>query len=321
MQLYCYLQEGLYITLSTLFAMHPSPIHTWLTALRLPTILLATSSVMMGSALAIQAHQWHPAISFLAWITASLLQLITNLANDYGDFERGANVDKRVSAAGTHGLTLTQIRRTLVLLVVLAIVFGLILLGVAKYMAHLPTPCSLRFLFLGGLSIVAAIAYTMGTKPYAYMGLGDVSVFFFFGIVGVAGTAYLHQPVLYADYALPMIASGCFAVAVLNVNNIRDIASDKQVAKNTLVVRLGRRFGICYQWSLLLSGMGALLLFTYWHYHSYWQWLYVVTFPLLIRNGILTMVRPAEKLTQVLQNLVLLIFCTTVLFTIGIALV
>lgn len=300
--------------------MNQSPIHTWLTALRLPSILLATSSVMMGSALAIQAHQFTPAISCLAWITASLLQLIANLANDYGDFERGANVDKTVYVAGTYGLTLTQIRHALVLLVVLASVFGIVLLGVAKYTAYLPTPCSLRLLFLGGLSIIAAITYTMGPKPYAYMGLGDVSVFFFFGIVGVAGTAYLHQPALYLDYALPMIASGCFAVAVLNLNNIRDIVSDKQVSKNTLVVRLGRRFGICYQWFLLLSGMGTLVLFTYWHHHSYWQWMYLVTFPWLIRNGVLTIMRPAEKLTQVLQNLVLLIFCTTLLFTIGIAL-
>lgn len=299
--------------------MHQSRIHTWLTALRLPTILLATSSVMMGSALAIHSHQWHVAVGVLAWLTAALLQLITNLANDYGDFERGANVEKRVSAAGTHGLTLAQIRRALVVLVVLASVLGVVLLGVAKGVANLPTPWLLRFLLLGGCSIVAAITYTMGAKPYAYMGLGDVSVFGFFGIVGVAGTAFLHHPVLRVAYVLPVIATGCFAVAVLNVNNIRDMESDKQVAKKTLVVRMGKRFGICYQWCLLLVGISSLLLFTYWHQQSHWQWLYVVTIPLLIRNGILTTVRPAGELTQVLQNLVLLIFGTTLLFTIGIA--
>ncbi len=295
--------------------MKRSPIHTWLTALRLPSTLLATSSVMMGSALAIQAHHWHPGISFLAWITASFLQLIANLANDYGDFERGANVEGRVvSTVAEDGLTLTQIRNALIVFVVLASIFGIVLLSVA----NLTRSFSLCFLLLGGLSIVAAITYTLGAKPYAYMGLGDVSVFLFFGIVGVAGTAYLHQPVWQLDYILPMITCGSFAVAVLNVNNIRDIKSDTQVAKNTLVVRLGRRFGIFYQWFLILLGISCLLLFSYWHHQSYCQWLYLLTIPWLIRNGILTMVLPEGELTQVLENLVLLIFCTTLLFTIGI---
>jgi len=287
--------------------------HTWLRALRLPSILLAISSVMMGSGLAIQAHHWHAGISFLSFVTASLLQLIANLANDYGDFERGSNVEGRVSTVGDHGLTLAQIRNALVVLVCLASVLGMILLGVA----NLPTSSSLCFLLLGCLSIIAAITYTIGPKPYAYMGLGDVSVFLFFGIVGVAATAYLHHPVLYMRYILPIVTSGCFAVAVLNVNNIRDIKSDQQVDKNTLVVRLGRKFGICYQFFLLLLGIGSLLTFTYWYHQSYWQWLYVITIPLFIRNGIITMVLPASELSKVLQNLVLLIFCTAILFTVG----
>ena len=294
--------------------MKRSLIHTWLTALRLPSILLATSSVIMGSALAIQAHHWYASVSFLAWITASLLQLIANLANDYGDFERGANVDKRVSAVGDDGLTLAQIRNALVVLILLTSFLGLTLLR----MANLSMPSLLFFLLLGVLSIIAAISYTMGSRPYAYMGLGDVAVFLFFGIVGVAGTAYLHSPVLHTTYIFPIVACGCFAVAVLNVNNIRDIWEDKQVSKNTLVVRLGRNFAIRYQWFLLLIGIGSLLFFTYLHHQSYLQWLFVVTIPLIIRNGMMTMSLPTRELSKVLQNLVLLIFCTILLFSIGI---
>lgn len=227
-----------------------TPIKTWLIALRLPSILLATTSSMTGSVLAVWEGQWKLSIALFACITATLLQLIANLANDYGDFIRGAGVQGRVSQAGGESLSLQQLRRALAGLVLLAIIAGLILL----WIANLKFPVLVGFVIGGGLCIIAAIGYTMGSKPYAYLGLGDLAVFLFFGVVGVAGTAYLHTQGWYMSYMLPMVACGCLSVAVLNTNNIRDVYEDQQVSKNTLVVRMGRKFALRYQWVLLKIG-------------------------------------------------------------------
>lgn len=289
-------------------------IKTWLIALRLPSTLLAASSIMMGSVLAVLEDKWKAWISLLAWITASLLQLIANLANDYGDFKRGANVEGRVSGATGHGLTLAQVRYALVWLVILAILLGLTLLKIADLTPHL----LVGFVVLGGICIIAAIVYTMGSKPYAYLGLGDLAVFLFFGVVGVAGTAYLHTHVWHMSYLLPIATCGCLSVAVLNLNNIRDINEDRQVSKNTLVVRMGRKFAIGYQWVLLLVAISSLCAFTLLHYRSHWQWLFVIVIPRLIQNGIMTMRLPTTQLSDVLQRLVLAYFCCVLLFSVGI---
>jgi 1,4-dihydroxy-2-naphthoate octaprenyltransferase len=287
---------------------------TWLIALRLPSILLATSSSMMGSVLAVWEGPWKLWVSLLAWVTAALLQLIANLANDYGDFVRGAGVEGRVSQAGGQGLSLQQIRRALVCLVLLAVVAGLTLLKVA----HLTTYAWVGFVVLGGICIIAAISYTMGSKPYAYLGLGDLAVFLFFGVVGVAGTAYIHTQTWHTSYLLPMLTCGCLSVAVLNLNNIRDMHEDRQVSKNTLVVRMGRKFAIIYQWVLLLAGISSLCVFTWLHYQSHWQWLFLMITPRLIQSGIMTMRLPTNQLSGVLQQLVLACFYLVVLFSVGI---
>jgi 1,4-dihydroxy-2-naphthoate polyprenyltransferase len=293
---------------------HTTSFKTWLIALRLPSILLATSSSMMGSVLAIWEGPWKPWISLLAWVTAALLQLIANVANDYGDFMRGAGVEGRVSQVGERGLSLHQIRRALVCLVLLTMVAGLTLLKLAALTTH----SLLGFVILGGICMMAAISYTMGSKPYAYLGLGDLAVFLFFGVVGVAGTAYLHTQAWHMSYLLPIVTCGCLSVAVLNVNNIRDIHEDKQVSKNTLVVRMGRRFAIAYQWVLLLVGISSLCAFTLFYYQSPWQWLFLIIIPRLIQNGIMTMRLPTKQLSGVLQRLVLAYFYLVVLFCIGI---
>lgn len=292
-----------------------SAIKTWLVAMRLPSILLATSSVIMGSALAAWEGHWKVWISLLAWITAALLQLIANLANDYGDFRRGAGVEERVSQAGEQGLSLQQIKRFLVWLLLLAMVTGFTLLKVAD----LPLRSFIGFIVLGGICMIGAIGYTMGSKPYAYLGLGDLAVFLFFGGVGVAGTAYLHTQAWHTSYLLPIVTCGCLSVAVLNLNNIRDIHEDRQVSKNTLVVRMGRNLGLIYQWVLLMGGISSLCAFTLLHYRSPWQWLFVIIIPRLIQNGIMTMRLPTTQLSGLLQRLVLAYFCYVLVFSAGIA--
>jgi len=143
----------------------------------------------------------------------------------------------------------------------------------------------LFFLVLGLLAILAAIAYTAGRRPYGYLGLGDVSVMIFFGMVGVLGSFYLYTEKISLTYALPAYACGAFAVGVLNVNNIRDIESDRKAGKYSVPVRIGRRKAVFYHWFLLASGIAAAVTYTLLHYSSPWQWLFLISIPLFFKNG------------------------------------
>lgn len=133
-------------------------------------------------------------------------------------------------------ITQAQMKRALVVTVVLIALAGCSLIAVA---CEQPSDV-VGFLVLGGLSIVAAITYTVGNKPYGYLGLGDISVLVFFGWLSVAGTYYLQTHTFDSVVMLPATACGLLATAVLNINNLRDIESDRENGKNTLAVRLYR---------------------------------------------------------------------------------
>ena len=142
------------------------------------------------------------------------------------------------------------------------------------------------FALLGAGAIWAAIAYTASNRPYGYVGLGDLFVFIFFGWVGVAGTYFLQ--VQQVDWAvlLPATAVGLLAVGVLNVNNIRDMASDRLAGKFSVPVRLGPARARLYHWALLLGALLCALLFVLLDYDSPWQFLFLLAAPLLVRNGL-----------------------------------
>jgi 1,4-dihydroxy-2-naphthoate octaprenyltransferase len=119
----------------------------------------------------------------------------------------------------------------------------------------------LAFIGLGVLAIVAAIAYTVGNKPYGYVGLGDVSVFIFFGLLGVAGTFFLHTSIVAPLLVLPAIGCGLLAVAVLNINNMRDIENDEECGKRTVAVRLGQKNAKHYHTMLLAGAVVAFIVY------------------------------------------------------------
>src|SRR5690606_10339855 len=119
--------------------------------------------------------------------------------------------------------------------------------------------------------IAAAIAYTAGKKPYGYAGLGDLSVVIFFGLVGVLGTCFLHTGKFDPENLLLALSSGLFATAVLNVNNIRDIKSDKLAGKKSIPVRLGKRKAVFYHWFLLFGGLSSAIIYTILTFNSFWQ--------------------------------------------------
>ncbi|PJC85649.1 1,4-dihydroxy-2-naphthoate polyprenyltransferase [Vibrio sp. HA2012] len=209
----------------------------WLEAFRPKTLPLALVSIITGSALAHANGHFSLIIMLLALITATLLQILSNLANDYGDAQKGTDNEHRLGPvrAMQQGVTSQEMRTAIIINITVTLVSGLALV---LYSLDSLTNI-LTFLSLGALAVIAAIAYTVGQKPYGYLGLGDLSVFIFFGLLGVAGTFFLHTGYLDISVFIPATASGLLAAGVLNINNMRDIDNDRACGKHTFAVRLG----------------------------------------------------------------------------------
>ncbi len=262
-----------------------SPIGAWISAFRLRTLPLALASIFLGSFLASYEGIFQLRILLLSALTTVLLQVLSNLANDYGDTIHGADSDLRQGpsrAVQSGAISIVEMKRAMGIFVFLAFASGVFLLYTA---VGFSSQIFLIFLILGILAIIAAVFYTSGKKPYGYTGLGDLSVMVFFGFLGVLGTIYLHTGTLEKDYVLLAATSGFFSTAVLNINNIRDIKSDTLAGKMSIPVRIGRKRAVYYHWFLLAAGWGCAIYFTMMHFNSPWQWVYLVSLPLFIYNG------------------------------------
>lgn len=269
----------------------------WLEAIRLRTLPLALSSIGMGSFLAATLGQFNWQVFVLCALTTVFLQILSNLANDYGDSVHGADSAHREGpqrAVQAGKISGKAMKTAIIMVTGLSLLTGLYLLYVA--IGPNNTQNLTFFLLLGILAIVAAITYTAGMRPYGYAGLGDISVLIFFGWVGVLGTFYLHTGFVEWDYVLPATSCGLFATAVLNVNNIRDIESDRKANKRSIPVRIGRQHARRYHWMLLGTGFVCALAFVLINFQSFYQLLFIVVLPLLVRNGqaVMRLERPAE---------------------------
>ena len=289
----------------------------WIDAFRLRTLPLSLSCIGMGGFLAATQNKFNPWIFFLCCTTTIFLQVLSNLANDYGDTVNGADHSERRGpqrAVQSGTISHSQMKNAIIIFVMLSLVSGVELL----YSAFgLELKSFLFFLGLGLLSILAAIAYTIGKKPYGYIGLGDLSVLIFFGLVGVMGSLYLFTKELYPLQILPALSCGLFSIAVLNINNIRDIESDRQAGKFSIPVRIGRKKAIQYHWTLLISGMLCALVFTFLNYKSPIQFLFLLSTPLLVINGWSVAKLPSEKLDPFLKQMALSTLLFVLLFGIG----
>ncbi|ELY2789341.1 1,4-dihydroxy-2-naphthoate polyprenyltransferase [Cronobacter sakazakii] len=289
----------------------------WLESLRPRTLPLAFSAILVGSALASWQGYFDPVITLLALLTAGLLQILSNLANDYGDAVKGSDQPDRLGplrGMQKGAITAPQMKRAIQLTVALICISGLALVYVACHsMADV-----LGFLALGALSILAAITYTVGTRPYGYMGLGDVSVLIFFGWLSVLGSWYLQAHTLIAPVWLPATACGLLAAAVLNINNLRDIDSDRRNGKNTLAVRLGPVAARRYHVALLAGALVCLAAFNLLWLHSLWGWLFLLASPLLARQArfVLRETKPAA-MRPMLERTVKAALLVNLLFIIG----
>lgn len=258
---------------------------SWLSAARPRTLPLALASIFMGSFLAASVEQFDWLIFALCCLTTIALQVLSNFANDYGDTQNGADLAGRVGpqrAVQSGAITPKQMLNGIYVLAVLCLIFGVSLLYFSFKDASMQAFWG--FLGLGLLSMLAAYTYTAGKKPYGYVGLGDISVLIFFGLVGVLGSNYLFTKTFDWTNILPAISCGLFATGVLNINNIRDIESDTRAGKKTIPSRLGKEKAIIYHWILLGLGMLSILTFTLLQAEN--NYYYVICFPLFFLNGI-----------------------------------
>ncbi|NAW70743.1 1,4-dihydroxy-2-naphthoate polyprenyltransferase [Vibrio sp. V27_P1S3P104] len=229
----------------------------WVDAARPKTLPLALVSIFTGSALAFSSGSFSVPVTLLALLTATLLQILSNLANDYGDAMKGTDNEKRLGpmrAIQSGAVSLVDMKQAMVINIVLTIAAGLALVFYSLESLH----SILAFIGLGILAMLAAVAYTVGNKPYGYVGLGDLSVFLFFGLLGVSGSYFLQTGHIEWGLFLPSLGCGLMAVAVLNINNMRDIENDAECGKRTIAVRLGQQRAKTYHFLLLL---GAVLSF------------------------------------------------------------
>ncbi|MBK6266787.1 1,4-dihydroxy-2-naphthoate polyprenyltransferase [Marivirga sp. S37H4] len=259
----------------------------WIEAFRLRTLPLALACIGMGSFLAAFFTTFNWIVCVLSLITTLFLQILSNLANDYGDTIHGADSTEREGpsrAVQKGAISPKSMMRAIIICSILSFISGLLLLHFA---VGIGSVTFYVFLGIGLLAIFAAIAYTNGKRPYGYMGLGDIFVFLFFGLVGVVGTYYLHAESVEPTIFLPAMACGFLAAGVLNVNNIRDIKSDELAGKRSIPVRIGQKNAKIYHYLLIGFAWISVISFIVIHYQSQWNLLVFLSFPLFIYHAIL----------------------------------
>ncbi len=234
----------------------------WIAAARLRTLPLSLSSILMGSFLAVPSGRFSFLTFVLIVLTTVLLQVLSNFANDYGDAVSGVDsVSRTVAtrAVQSGNISKEKMKKAIVLTAILSFLCGSILILRTLSAADFQT--IILFFALGILCIAGAIFYTMGKRPYGYMGLGDLSVLIFFGWVAVLGTYYLQTNEFEWVNILPATSVGLLAVGVLNLNNIRDIETDRKSGKSSIPTYLGKQKATLYHCGLMIFSVLFMIIF------------------------------------------------------------
>jgi len=211
----------------------PSPARIWLMAARPKTLPAAIAPVLVGTALAATQGTFRPLSFLAASLGALFIQIGTNLSNDYSDARRGADTEDRLGPVRVTAGGLVPPRQVLL---ATYLAFGLAVLAGS----YLIATAGWELLLVGAASILAGVLYTGGPRPYGYEGLGEVFVFLFFGVVAVAGSYFAQTERLAWEAFALAVPVGLLAAAILVVNNVRDLETDRRAGKRTLAVRLGR---------------------------------------------------------------------------------
>jgi len=256
----------------------------WIHAFRLRTLPLALSSIIAGGLLSGKSN-FNTQVFIMALITTLFLQILSNLANDYGDYQNGADSEGRVGPkrAVQSGLILpSEMMRMMIVFVVFSLASGILLLYIAlgvEKMAY-----ALLFFLLGVASIAAAVKYTAGKNPYGYKGFGDLFVFIFFGLVGVLGTHFLMQTILDFSIIFPAITVGLMSTGVLNLNNMRDIVNDAKVSKITIPVMIGSAKAKYYHLTMIVAAWLSAFAYFFIQFNHFGQFLAFISIPLFIKH-------------------------------------
>lgn len=293
-------------------------ISSWIEATRPRTLPLALSSTLLGSFLAWHDKPFKTSVLLLAMLTTLFLQVLSNLANDYGDSVNGMDNAQRVGpgrAVQSGAIGLKPMRTGIIVTTVLAFISGIFLIA-CGFDFKMSTGV-LFFFILGLTALGAAIKYTIGKNPYGYIGLGDLFVYIFFGLTGILGTYFLHTGTFRPSLLLPASAVGLLSTAVLNLNNMRDAKGDEASGKRTLVVIIGSHSARYYHLLLIVSAWLCLFVYTLISYEQPLQLIYVVTFPFFVIHLKKVFSTTAASLDPQMRFLSLSIFATIMLYGIG----
>jgi 1,4-dihydroxy-2-naphthoate octaprenyltransferase len=294
-------------------------IKPWISAFRLRTLPLSVSGIIIGACLAEHNGAFNIYVFTIAILLTISLQILSNLANDYGDGVKGTDNENRVGperalqsgAISEHEMML-GIKNNILIVAGLAIALIYISFGVNHLLL------SLIFFVLAGLSIYAAISYTVGESAYGYKGLGDVFVFIFFGFVSVGGSYLLFVKHLDHHIFLPAVSLGLLSVGVLNLNNMRDIDSDKTSNKITLAVKLGHKKAKLYHLLLIGSAIIVSLIFGILYFSSFYNLLFVIAYiPLISHMLKIKKAKVPHDFDSQLKVLALTTFLFSILLGIG----
>jgi 1,4-dihydroxy-2-naphthoate octaprenyltransferase len=291
----------------------------WIQAARLRTLPLSVSGIIVGSFYAMSQSMFNWKIVIFALSTTLGLQILSNFANDYGDGIKGTDNEDRVGpkrAIQSGVITPAAMKRALVITSLLTLISAILLIYVAFKDHNLGF--SLFYLGLGILAIASAIRYTVGNSAYGYRGYGDVFVFVFFGLVSTLGIYFMFAKEMDWLLILPATAIGLLSVAVLNLNNMRDEASDRKSNKNTLVVKMGAANAKVYHYFLVISAMILVLEFSYFKEFNIDQYIYVLAYiPIIIHIVTVYKNKNPKELDPELKKVALSTFALSVLLSLS----
>ncbi|MDA3942124.1 MAG: 1,4-dihydroxy-2-naphthoate polyprenyltransferase [Bacteroidetes bacterium] len=291
---------------------------SWIKAARLRTLPLALSSIALGGFIAAPYQSFKLAVVLMAALTTLLLQVLSNFANDYGDFSKGTDDEQRIGPRRTvqsGEITASQMKTAMLIFSLLAFVSGLLMLF---FVVKLPLLEIGIFIVLGIAAIASAIKYTTGKNPYGYAGLGDLFVFLFFGLAAVCGTYFLSTLSWKYTVLLPASAMGMLSTGVLNLNNIRDFSNDKQKGKRTIAVKLGVEGAIVYHFLLVLLPFLLLSIYNLLENASWISYSFLLLLPLFLLDlNKIRQLKNTAALDPFLRKLALKTLLLTFVFGLG----
>ena len=287
-------------------------------SMRLRTLPLSTAGVLLGILLAAADYHISVWVAVLIVLTTISLQVLSNLSNELGDVLHGTDGEDRQGpqyGLNSGEMTIKDMKLLIKIAVAVCVVSGLAMTWVSFGTIFEMAP--ILVLLLGAAAIMGAMKYTLGRNPYGYRGLGDLFVFLFFGIVSVAGSYFVaaHEISSWKIF-LPAAAIGFFSVAVLNVNNIRDMKTDA-VNRVTVAIRLGECRAKIYQTILIVLGWLSMIAFCLMRIFDPWHYLFVLTLPLYVIHIIGVWKRHDKDLDPMLPLLVMSTFAFAALGGVG----